>query len=317
MFYHIRITQKSNKAHDETNIDLTEEQITERFLLPYENGEPIIINGKTIHLNDLERISISRSNEPSCKLIERIRIQERENPFFVMGTSYEWQAADEAENVTDQYIKGPAGYKSKLSISKEKIPKDEKIFNNYQIDKLPLFDFIKAANITQIGIIISILIGTYFFGYYTHTWKSDKEIYDISNQNKKLELEIEKLQTVMDNVKYNSNKLIKLNYNGIWSTETPFFKDVQIRFNHTDNNVFGKYEYISKSLQKVDGMIEGELSGNVLIGKWLEKLGNISYEGLLYFTLSLDGKSFLGRYTRFREGNQKSYVWTGRKESVN
>ena len=45
---HVRITQKSNSSHDETKLGLTEEQLRERFLQPYELGEPIIINGKSI-----------------------------------------------------------------------------------------------------------------------------------------------------------------------------------------------------------------------------------------------------------------------------
>lgn len=56
MYYHVRITQKSNSAHDETKLDLTEEQLRERFLQPYELGQPILINGKTIPSNDIERV---------------------------------------------------------------------------------------------------------------------------------------------------------------------------------------------------------------------------------------------------------------------
>jgi hypothetical protein len=33
MFYHIRITQKSNRTHDETKVDLSDEQLRQRYLL--------------------------------------------------------------------------------------------------------------------------------------------------------------------------------------------------------------------------------------------------------------------------------------------
>jgi predicted nucleotide-binding protein len=112
MFYHVRITQKSNKSHDETKADLTEEQLLERFLLPYEQGDPIIINGKTIPMEDLERIRISRSDKETKYIIQQIEAEDRNSPaVFIGGPSYEWRAADRAEDITDTYISGPPGYK--------------------------------------------------------------------------------------------------------------------------------------------------------------------------------------------------------------
>ena len=46
MFYHVRISLKSQKSSDETKTDLTEEQLKTRIIEPYEQGEPIILNGE-------------------------------------------------------------------------------------------------------------------------------------------------------------------------------------------------------------------------------------------------------------------------------
>lgn len=120
-FYHVRITQKSNRSNDETKVNLTEEELKSRFLEPYEKGKPIIINGKTITMDDLERIRISKSNQPVESLIEEIKREEASSSVvFIGGPSYEWEAADKAEDVTDDFIKGSPGYKKKEYLNQKK-----------------------------------------------------------------------------------------------------------------------------------------------------------------------------------------------------
>src|SRR5678815_917522 len=112
MFYHVRLTQHSNRSHDEVKLDLTEEQLRERFVEPYERGEPIIVNGKTIPPGDIERILIGRSKESSASLIARVRYEDMNSSVVVIGgSSYEWRAANLADDITDDIIKGPPGYR--------------------------------------------------------------------------------------------------------------------------------------------------------------------------------------------------------------
>lgn len=125
MFYHIRITEKSNKHHDETKVDLTEEQLRTRFVEPYEKGEPIIINGKTVNMKDLERIQISRSELNFNSMKPALEYEDMQSSVVVIGgASYEWRAADRAEDVTDQFIFGPSG--SKPSSTKNAPAKSDK-----------------------------------------------------------------------------------------------------------------------------------------------------------------------------------------------
>lgn len=110
MRYHIRVSQKSNKAHDEVKLDLDEEQLRKRYVGPYESGEPIIINGKTVLIEDLERIKISKSTEPASALMKLIRSEDQKSSVLVFGgPSDEWRAADRAADVTDEFITGPPG----------------------------------------------------------------------------------------------------------------------------------------------------------------------------------------------------------------
>lgn len=112
MYYHVRISTKSNKSYDETKVDLTEEQLYERFLKPYESGLPIIINGKTIDPSDFDRIRLSRSEESSNAIVPRIEAEDRASTVIALGgPSYEWRVADCGSDITDEMILGPYGYK--------------------------------------------------------------------------------------------------------------------------------------------------------------------------------------------------------------
>jgi len=112
MFYHIRIYQKSNKKRAETKVDLTEEHLKDRYVQPYDIGMPLFINGKTISVDDIERIKISRSDFSSKDLIIQIKAEDAQSSIVMLGgPSYEWSAADRAEDVTEDFITGPPGYK--------------------------------------------------------------------------------------------------------------------------------------------------------------------------------------------------------------
>jgi predicted nucleotide-binding protein len=129
MFYHVRITQKSSKSHDEVKVDMTEEQLHSRIVEPYEVGASIFINGKTITKDDISRIRISRSNENSSTIIQRIKYEDRNSSVvFIGGPSYEWQAADRAEDITDEILQGPPGYKAtKLEMSSKTIKIEDQV----------------------------------------------------------------------------------------------------------------------------------------------------------------------------------------------
>lgn len=114
MFYHIRVTPKSRRTRDEVEIGLSEEDLILRFVTPYEKGDPIVIQGATVPMNDLERIRISRSIEDPQQLISQVEISNRSSGVLVIGgPSDEWQAASRAEDVTSLYIKSPPGYKQR------------------------------------------------------------------------------------------------------------------------------------------------------------------------------------------------------------
>ena len=123
MFYHIRIKPKSDKRYGENKTDLTHEQLIARYVEPYEQGKAILINGKTVEPSDIERIRISRSERTIESYIPEIRAEARNSSVAIIGgPSYTHTAVNRAEDVTDEFIEGPPGYKKDL-ISKSTIKK--------------------------------------------------------------------------------------------------------------------------------------------------------------------------------------------------
>ena len=82
-FYHVRLTVQGERR-DEVKRDISEETLETQFLTPYRTGRAIMINGRTIPPDELNRIRISVSD-------------------------VEWSTADHVADVTDQFITGPPG----------------------------------------------------------------------------------------------------------------------------------------------------------------------------------------------------------------
>lgn len=128
MYYHVKIMQKSNKKTEEKKFDLSREKLLSQFIVPYENGEDIIINGKAIPIDDIERIKIRETFENSSKIgsISRFSMSKK----AALQTPNETYVLEEGKDVTDDFIQGAPGHKkNKLSEKTEEIkPRGNQIF---------------------------------------------------------------------------------------------------------------------------------------------------------------------------------------------
>jgi predicted nucleotide-binding protein len=106
--YHVRVTPKSDRSREEVRLDLSRLELDDRFLHPYEEGRPIVIGGRTIPPDDIERIRISYTEETSSELLPRIQA-ERAASDVISLLSDDWYIAASGEDATDTLITGPPG----------------------------------------------------------------------------------------------------------------------------------------------------------------------------------------------------------------
>lgn len=120
MYYHVIIKSKSDKSYyGESKSDLTREQLISRFIEPYEKGDPIVINGKTIQPDDLERIKIFESEKVIESIIPHIKAEDDNSSVAIIGgPSYKYRAITRTKDITDNFIEGAIGYKKVLQNTK-------------------------------------------------------------------------------------------------------------------------------------------------------------------------------------------------------
>lgn len=110
-YYHVRITLNKGDSEIEVMLDLEFDEVQSRFLVPYQQGVPITVNGRTFDPSEIERIEVAKSSEKSAILIDRIR-RRRANSRSLFFRPAEWEIIEEGEDITNQLITGPPGQDS-------------------------------------------------------------------------------------------------------------------------------------------------------------------------------------------------------------
>ncbi|HDR2754258.1 TPA: nucleotide-binding protein [Enterobacter asburiae] len=120
MLYHVVIKEKNKEKryYGEHKTDLTKEQLIARFIEPYEQGNPITVNGMTILPSEIERIVVRASENTIESYIPAIKMEDQRSSVSVIGgPSYMVRAVSRAKDVTDEFITGPAGHKKQATSS--------------------------------------------------------------------------------------------------------------------------------------------------------------------------------------------------------
>lgn len=109
MLYHIKLLKRIDDG--ECRINLTENELIERYVIPYLKGELIVINGTTVDPKKIWRIVITSSENSLDELINKIETQDKKNrsPYSIFEASAMWKAIDAVPDVTDKFINKPPG----------------------------------------------------------------------------------------------------------------------------------------------------------------------------------------------------------------
>ena len=113
-YFHVRITSKSEPSQPEVELDISLEELMERFVRPYERGQPIFIAGRTVSSEDIERIQLNETEQDSTSLNAKILSQQeaRRTYSFVdqHGRLRPEMLADNGRDVTPRFITGKPGH---------------------------------------------------------------------------------------------------------------------------------------------------------------------------------------------------------------
>jgi hypothetical protein len=112
-YYHVRISTTSRPTVDEVRLDLSRDELASRFVEPYRQGRPIVINGTTIPIDDLAKIHISRTERSSDELRPTVAAETIGRTY---ATPVDWLIADRGKTVTDDFITEPPGSSAVLPI---------------------------------------------------------------------------------------------------------------------------------------------------------------------------------------------------------
>ena len=112
-YYHVRLTPKSSPSSDVVSLDLSLQELNRRVIEPYNKGQTLVISGKAIAAEDVDRILVTASNQASAAIrallrLERLQPSAQGIPDFSGVT--ENLVAAEGQDVTDQFITGPPGW---------------------------------------------------------------------------------------------------------------------------------------------------------------------------------------------------------------
>ena len=112
-YYHVRLTPNSDTSQVEVKLDLSIDELTERFVHPYRKGLPITINGRSFSAEDVQRIRINKTDQDSQYLLrvvsEERRSRASQGVMDFAGPPNDERAASKGEDVTDEFITGPPG----------------------------------------------------------------------------------------------------------------------------------------------------------------------------------------------------------------
>lgn len=121
MFYHIKLMQANDRG--EFKINISEEELLQRYVEPYIYGETIVINGTTLEPKDVWRVKITQSENTLDEIVNEIEREDSfdRSPYKIFRSSAEWRAMDKVENVTDIFITTAPGSKKRIKSEKKEI----------------------------------------------------------------------------------------------------------------------------------------------------------------------------------------------------
>lgn len=149
-FWHVIVSSGNQRRDDAVVVDKTRDWVEDRVLAPRRLGDPIALSGRTLTWEEIERVRITVSDEPSDVLIEEIKAEDRASQIAMLGgPSYTWRAAARAEDVTDELIEGPPGTSAETGRAPNRIDRHRVmvVHGRDEDARRAMFDFLRAIGL--------------------------------------------------------------------------------------------------------------------------------------------------------------------------
>ena len=124
-YYHVRIwLTESSENSMVVCLDLTLEDLESRVLVPRRQGLPITLSGKTMLIENVDRIKITVTEQDSEQLYANIKRRRSNSRVLTISPVTNSDIAAQGNDVTDEFITGPPGseVKADTHLDKELMP---------------------------------------------------------------------------------------------------------------------------------------------------------------------------------------------------
>ncbi len=154
-YYHVRIWLKeSPKDSAVICLDLTLEDLESRVLVPRRQGLPITLSGKTMPIEDVDRIKITVTEQDSKQLYAIIKRRRSNSRVITTSPITNNVIAAQGNDVTDEFITGPPGSEVRVDtqLDKEPMPPADArevfvVHGRNLAARDALFDFLRAIDL--------------------------------------------------------------------------------------------------------------------------------------------------------------------------
>ena len=110
MLYHVCVSMKDRQDRSEIKLGLSEDELLKRVIRPYRQGRAFVLNGRTIQIDGILRVRVTRGETPIEHLMARARAEDRASELVCVTHDFTpSMALDYCEDVTDLYIDSPPG----------------------------------------------------------------------------------------------------------------------------------------------------------------------------------------------------------------
>lgn len=108
-YFHVHVILKADPFHEEWEVNLSRDELNERFIEPYKAGELIGIDGSWISPEDIDRIRVYETEDKADVLGRRYADSGRSSG-IIPSQPHSWSGIEfYGENVTSEWIMRPPG----------------------------------------------------------------------------------------------------------------------------------------------------------------------------------------------------------------